>query len=351
MHKCLSAGLAGLVVSSLAAQGGVIPPGHAEAWANACASLPLGRSWHRYHQLYEPASLPSTLTAGKKIVSIGWRRCSSISTTYPAVTIDTEISLFSVPLTQATLSTTFAVNRAAGTGGIVFTRKKVNLPPLPFTGPQVYYTLFLDSPHMFAGPGLLVEMVGTDTVATSNGWNVDTCLGGSSGVVGNFGLACGPTTNTIGSTSSSGSYLPGSTITITQNAGPASLPAINMVGFSAAELVPGVPLPLDLSPLGATNCKVYTSIYFSFPTVLDGSGTGSVMIAVPIDPAFSGVKFNSQWLNAHPAAPGGLSLSAGRHFEIGPVRCNMSYMYRFSDNLDTTGSKYPDRGPVLRAIY
>lgn len=349
MHKCLSAGLAGLVVSSLAAQGGIAPPGFAESWANGCNSLPYGRTYHRWHQLYEPASLPASLTVGKKITSIGWRRCSTTTANHPLVTIDIEASLYSVPLTQASMSTTFAANRAAGTGGIVFTQKKVSLPPLPLLSPSnTYHMLPLDNVHTFAGPGLLVEVVATDTTAASTQWNVDMCSGTTVGAAGNFGVGCGPTSNSI---ASSGSYMPGATFNVTQASGPASMPAVNMVGFSASFLVPNVPLPLDLTPLGATNCKLYTSIYFSFPTVLDGSGTGSVMIAVPIDPAFSGVKFNSQWLNAHPAAPGGLSLSAGRHFEIGPVRCNMAYMYRFSDNLDTTGSKYPDRGPVLRAVY
>jgi hypothetical protein len=349
MHKCLSAALAGLVVSSLAAQGGVIAPSYAELWGNGCNSLPYGRTYHRYHQLYEPASLPTSLTVGKKIASMGWRRCSTTTTSHPAVTIDIEASLYSVALTQASMSTTFAVNRAAGTGGIVFTQKKVNLPPLPLLSPSnTYHMLPFDNVHTFAGPGLLVEVVATDTTAASTLWNVDMCLGTTAGAAGNFGLGCGPTANTIGST---GAYMPGATFSVTQASGPASMPAVNMVGFSASFLVPNVPLPLDLTPLGATNCMLYTSIYFSFPTVLDGSGTGSISISVPNDQAFSGFKFNSQWLNAHPAAPAGFSLSAGRRFEIGPIDCAMAYMYRFSDNMDTTGSKFTNRGQVLRLVY
>jgi hypothetical protein len=351
MHPRSSTPILALLLASIAhAQGGVAPPDHAEAWGNGCNLLPYNNTYHRWHQLYEAAVLPTTLTVGKKIVAVGWRRCGDLST-YSAGTIDLEVSIFSVPLTQATMTTTFATNRAAGTGGVAFARKVVNLPAMPFGNPgNTFHLLMLDTPHTFAGPNLLIETVATDTASRSTGWRADMCIGSTGGAAANFAAGCGPTANTMNSTSAPSGYLPGATITITETSGPPSLPATNFVGLSATSLA-GVPLPLSLAGLGATGCNVYTSAFFTFPKVLDAAGAASIAVGVPSDPAFTGIKFNSQWINLHPAAPGGISVSAPRRFVIGPVNTAMAYLYRLSDNLDTTGSKFTNRGQVLRLLY
>src|SRR5688572_19095798 len=140
-------------------QGGISPPNLAESWGNGCNTLPYGQTLHRWQQLYEASALPPTLTPGRVITQVGWRRCGSNATYNPA-TLDIDAGIYNVPLTQATLSGTFATNRSAGTGGTVFVRKLVNLPAMPFGSPtDTFVMLPLDSPHTFAGPGLLLEVV------------------------------------------------------------------------------------------------------------------------------------------------------------------------------------------------
>jgi hypothetical protein len=335
------------------AQIGTAPPRLENLWGNGSNTLPWAQTLHRWQQLYEGAALPPGLTTGKRLQQVGWRRAIP-SAAFAAFTIDTEVGLYSVPFGQAGMAGTFATNRTAGTGGIAFTRKQVNLParPVNVDPVQAHQLLPLDAPHTFTGPNLLAEVVNFDASVRSTGWRCDGCLGTAAGVATNFGAACGPTTNTMGSTSTgSPAYLPGTTITLTEAGGPASTLALAILGFSAVSSG-GIPLPLDLIGAGAPGCAVYVSLSDLQVTLTSATGAASIAYPTPADAALAGQSVGFQWANIHPAAnPFGVSFSAARRVTFGPIVCPMAYVYRLTDNLDTSGTVFQNRGQVMRLVY
>ncbi|MCC6670532.1 MAG: hypothetical protein IT458_05685 [Planctomycetes bacterium] len=343
MPRLLVASLLALA-PTMAAQGvGAAFPMFENSWGNSCNLLPYGQTLHRWQQLYEAAALPVGLTPGKQIRTVGWRRCGDAAN-YPSAPIDIEVGVYSVPFAQAGMSATFATNRTAGTGGVAFTRKVYNLPAMPLGNPtNTYARLPLDTPHVFAGPNLLVEVVAFGATVVSTNWRADMCSGTTGGGAGTFGTKCGPTTNTINST---GTYLPGNTITITEASGPVNAAAVAMIGFSQAALGP-IPLPYALGGLGFTGCNLYQSADVGIGSTLSAAGGGSLPLPLPANPALNGVSFGAQWVNLDPASPGGASFTAGRRITLGPIPCPGAYLYRLSDNLDTTGSVFTNRGQVM----
>jgi len=346
--------LSALVLAScLVAQssGTTFLPSLGQNWGNGCNTLPYGTLLYRWQQLYESSTLPAGLTTGKLITQIGWRRCGNTST-YNAATLDIEVGIYSVPFGQTGMNATFATNRTAGTGGVVFTRKLYNLPAMPLGSPASTFSMMpLDTMHTFAGPHLLVETVTFNATSGSTGWSADMCSGTTVGSAANFGAGCGPTTNTTNSTTANGTYLPGSTLTFSEASGPANAPAVHLLGFSASLLSGVIPLPFDLGSIGFANCKLYTSAEAQFPVTLDANGAGSVQLTVPSDSALSGLGFCTQWANLDSAAPNGLSTSMGRRYLLGPVNCPGAYLYRLSDNLDTSGTVFTNRGQVMRVVW
>jgi hypothetical protein len=57
-----------------------------------------------------------------------------------------------------------------------------------------------------------------------------------------------------------------------------------------------LPLPLDLTGVGAAGCTLYTSLDILYPTLSDGLGNATVSIAVPSDPLLENGVFYSQAL-------------------------------------------------------
>lgn len=354
MQGRLTAAILGLALtSSLASQTGVAPPTLANNWGTACNLLPWGQSGMRWQQLYEAAALPPGLTR-RSISQLGFRRCWMAATNRRSFALDTEVSAFSVPFGQAAMSATFATNRGAGTGGVVFTRKILNLPLMPLGSPASSFHVFpLDNAHVFNGPNLLLEVVNFGAVAPTD-WFVDMCFV-SGNAAANIGTKCGPTENLIGSTSTTGSagnYSPGSTVTVSLGNGPGSAIAFSIAGTNASQQG-SVQLPLDLTAAGAPGCSVYTNLVLLRPVVLDGLGSGSVPYPLPNDPNLSGSTLNFQWLNIDPAAnPLGVSFSALHRVTLGPVTCPMANVFRLMDNLDTAGTQvWPTRGQVLRLAW
>ncbi|MEZ5990484.1 MAG: hypothetical protein R3F30_15495 [Planctomycetota bacterium] len=74
-------------------------------------------------------------TVSGKIAGLAYRR-ESVSyqgTPFPGGWVDLEVTLGTAATTSATVSTTFATN-VGGDATVVIARKKVNLPPVPYTG-------------------------------------------------------------------------------------------------------------------------------------------------------------------------------------------------------------------------
>ncbi|MEZ5966059.1 MAG: S8 family serine peptidase [Planctomycetota bacterium] len=80
----------------------------------------------------------------------------------------------------------------------------------------------------------------------------------------------------------------------------------------------GVALPLDLAPLGAFGCKVYTDWFVQTPLGADRAGQQRVDLVVPASAEVSGTVLHTQLFVADPAAnPMGVSVSGGGRIVVG----------------------------------
>jgi hypothetical protein len=71
-----------------------------------------------------------------------------------------------------------------------------------------------------------------------------------------------------------------------------------------------VPLPFDMTAIGAPGCKFYQDWLLSFPALVDGSGVGAAILGFPNDPSLVGARLFSGWLNVDAQAnPAGVTTS------------------------------------------
>ena len=82
-----------------------------------------------------------------------------------------------------------------------------------------------------------------------------------------------------------------------------SIPAVLALGFLNDDYL-GLPLPLDLTPLGWSGCFLYQNLTAQFPSLTDATGSSTIPIAVPNDPIFINVTVYLQWLVIDVSAPG-----------------------------------------------
>ena len=80
----------------------------------------------------------------------------------------------------------------------------------------------------------------------------------------------------------------------------------------------GLPLPLPLASLGATNCSLLSSVTVSLASVVDPSGRAVMTLAIPANPALAGFLFFDQWFCLDLAAnPLGFTFSNGGAATVG----------------------------------
>lgn len=90
---------------------------------------------------------------------------------------------------------------------------------------------------------------------------------------------------------------------------PAGAPAVVHLGLSATTLYGIIPLPLDLTPLGATGCTLYTDIAVSLPMAASANGA-QLSLPLCLCPSLLGSVLYCQALAADPRAnPAGLVTS------------------------------------------
>ena len=96
----------------------------------------------------------------------------------------------------------------------------------------------------------------------------------------------------------------GHSFDLTLRGAPATQPALLASGFSAREWL-GLPLPLDLRPLGlGVGCELAASIDLLDARLTDQSGSVSLRLSIPNHPALVDLRLFSTWLVLDPKAPG-----------------------------------------------
>lgn len=135
------------------------------------------------------------------------------------------------------------------------------------------------------------------------------------GTFGTFGQGCGRPGNPV-THSFSGNPVLGSSVLLIGTGEP-SLPGAIHIGTSRTGTSSGVPLPFDLSVLGATGCQLYVEPQLSLPLTLNRFGGGAQSLT-PTSPALIGVQLYTQFLQADPMAnSAGVAFSNGGELRFG----------------------------------
>jgi hypothetical protein len=134
-----------------------------------------------------------------------------------------------------------------------------------------------NSPGSFTGIGTGVAAVTTRPFANYGKGCVN--MAGGEPRCGSTGLPA------LGSTS----------FAVTVRSAEPSFPAVLMLGASRTTWL-GLNLPLDLTGAGAPGCTLAVAPLLFLTTVSDPSGSASVPVSIPNDPALDGAALFSQWL-------------------------------------------------------
>jgi hypothetical protein len=314
------------------------PADYADAYAYSSGTgTVFGGTKGRMMGLYV-APLPS---AGP-IFEFGFRGAPSTSATQ-AFTLDVELTVESTSLTPAQLDKTFA-NNVGANRTVILPRQVINLPARSANASPHEFVWFKPAqPFIFTGPNLLVDFKRFDSSWSSRTFRNDRTFSTTSGNAATWGQGCGAATI---DSSSSNSYLPGSTVDFELSGAPASTAAIAFIGFNAGEWGP-IPLPLALDGLGMPGCLLMVSPDLLFATGTDANGDAKVTLPIPQDNGFSKFAIVAQWMYADASAnAAGLLTSDAENVRIGPLTPSNRYVYDLFSETDPDGS-LQDGGPIL----
>ncbi len=222
----------------------------------------------------------------------------------------------------------------------VMKKTSVTFPasPPPASSPAPFsLTLALDKPFSYSGKAFLLEFAAHAPAFTANNWYLDAqvspgWVGAPSGGSRNYsGTGCPPDFFNYGSYPYIGYawHHFGFSRVDRKN-----LPALDILGTSASKWG-RLSLPLDLAPLGAKGCRLYTDPALVFPSHTDpASKEGRVdfdLGTIPNDPALAGAAYYEQQAVLDPSFNAfGIRLSRlARCVVGGPFRGSCAYFQFF----------------------
>jgi hypothetical protein len=323
------------------------PPSAATNWETSVSGTGIAESDGRA-QYFHVAPAPS----GFMVTAVGFRRGAG-TTTVGGFTITTEMVLADTTIAPGTIGTDFAAN-LAGSSNVttVFPQGPINIPVLDaLTSPTEWIDIPTNAPWMYTGPNLLVDIDTFGVTSGTENLSVDRCLDSTSGAVKAYGQGCGSADIDIDEINSTDNYLPGTSILLELFNAPTNTLAAAIAGFSPA-VYSGIPLPLDLSPIGMPGCYMLTSLEALIPQPTDAAGAANVTVPIPNVSGLDNGNVYFQWVYADPAitAPLQLGVTNGYMLKIGPRSCpGIGYLYTFSAT-STTGTVTQDNGPILRVV-
>ncbi|MEM7204286.1 MAG: hypothetical protein AAF628_28765 [Planctomycetota bacterium] len=311
------------------------------------------------HQLLLGSSHLTELV-DRPITAIQVRRNASGSEALAAGVVRLRLIMSHPSQAPAQAGETFAANRGPTESivfdGVVALPAAPSTPPLPapWAAPHSV-TIDLDQPFVYTGGTLCIE---SETMAPSSAlpapwWPIDAHVeraGGSSTPIGEGCLdaIAGIDDASLRLGASGALYLRG---TITPGSS-----GVCLLGLSATHFA-GLPLPLDLAPVGAAGCWLHIAPAASLIATAEAlpevaTGLANVRLALPLAPVMAGSTFYSQWAWIDGGAnPLGLTFSAGSQIMVGGLSQLRDACWIESGNL-TSSSGWVMRGrfPVLRLM-
>jgi hypothetical protein len=338
-----------VLASFAAAQSSLfLPPEYERAWGRGSTAL-LGGNSTRTQLVYAAPFAPGTAVLGIRF------RPTTSTLDRAAFTADVEISCSSGPLAPGSLSSTFA-NNVGNDELIVLPQQTVNIPAMPANrGTGALAEILFATPFVFGlnGNTNLVVEVKVFSRSTGASWSTDRAFAATNGRAAPHGRGCG--TATISSASTGGTYVAGSTVAVNLAAAPANTIALLVPTLDQKEFAPGLPLPFDLSLIGAApGCDLLVNPQIGgLAFVADGAGAASAQIPIPAGAARFGLGF--QWayfVTPTGTNPLGLETTAAQTVWIGPEVCTPFYQYVWDlqSASAATGSSTTNSIPVAELI-
>lgn len=344
----LTALLATFPASALAQNTLVLPVEYDRAWGRGSSSL-LGGSSTRTQLVFA-----NPFPIGTVLLGVGLRPTASTSDR-AAFTADVEVRASSTAAVPGALSSTFA-NNVGSDEVIVLPRQMVPIPAMPANRSTGLFAQFpFATPFVFGtntNTNICIEVL-VHGRSTGASWSTDRGFATASGRATTAGMGCGSAS--VGSTSSGGSYVAGSTISITLSGAPPTTFAMLLAAFDMKEFAPGLLLPFDLSLVGAgAGCDLLLNPGFG-PTgfLTDGSGAASTSLTVPGGFGQLGIGWQWAYLVAPgPANPIGLETTANRQTWLGPevIVPGAQYVWDLSSVGSATGNATTDSVPVVQFV-
>lgn len=306
MRKVIAASLA-LCTAGLAAaqQSLVVPAGHdttdavSQVW---CAGF---TNTMRQQVIVDASHL--TPIVGRTITQLQLRRNQ---TTYAFAGGDAVLTVRLSTSPRDSLGMRMVPAQNHGTNQQTVFQGTVALPTSPAPGTQVAWTTFntatiaFQTPFLYGGGNLCVEIEGAPGQQTTDWWPVDAAWDGTQGVSVNVGAGCGPRgqayQNGEWSLVDEGSLVAGGTARFVAYGAPGDLACLALAAQATANV-------MDLEPLGmAQGCRAHVtgilSHAFSTFALQTDPGTArlgspaQIQLPVPNSPWVLGASFASQWV-------------------------------------------------------
>jgi hypothetical protein len=300
-------------------------------------AIPFGWTPVVYQELISGSELPTAFVM--KALSLRQPRSGPLSQRF---LLDFEIRVGSTTKTPATLSNVFAQNFDLGAPVVVLPRTQLAFPDFVPGGPTSPADFFVTIPWVNtfawnAAPGqsflMQVTVFGNSYGGIAAGYAFD-AAGGSS-IARLYGSGPAATSGTLerglglvlGLRAETHTAVPrlfstntpqiGDSFRVRVEQARAAAPALMLLGFSDASWS-GLPLPLDLSVLGAPGCALLVSPDLTLPFGTSAGGTGFLVYEVPNDLYLLGLAFYNQAWIAEPSTNAlGYALSNGGAAVIG----------------------------------
>lgn len=287
--------LAVLLPGALAAQNTlfkVSPATFDKIEANGNNAFPFsGANKFSFQQIHDDLAGRPRLVLGLAVRLGGGVTCAARS-------MNLTLSLSTAAVTSRTATGTFASNHGPDLT-TVLAQVAVQWPgstSTPTPAPFDHSLPFAQTPFLYKGQGSLCWEVRVHSNTQTAYVYHDAFNSKASHVLqGPFGQGCLATGAASSAQLSASLSLSGSAYQYSCNAISlsASQPAFWFIGIDASQW--GVlPLPLDLTPLGATGCSLHTSVLLSFTGATDPSGAFSPSAPIPADPLLAGLPIYSQ---------------------------------------------------------
>jgi len=207
------------------------------------------------------------------------------------------LNVNSTPVQGAVVSLTADFTCRAGTdtnftrryrsGTVVSITAPTSLSGLPFARWNVNGT-----PQPTGQRTISVTMSGTTTVDA---------LYGAAGSFSSAGTGCLGSNSLRPTVSGTGSPIIGNTVTYRVSNALAGTPSFMHIGLSNTNWL-GIPLPFNLSLIGAPNCFAYIDQVITIGSTANASGVASLPFAIPFELSFVGVPHFVQWTTLDRAA-------------------------------------------------